>query len=86
MESLKNDIRVSRLVLYALLAELFLILLQIAYMAIYETSNPGANLSFDTSYMEHVGFFIFQIVGFFVFIIIALYINNGDFERWFGKP
>lgn len=81
----KSDISISKVIGYAFLTELFLILLQFAYMAYYEMSNEGANLSFDLAYMSHVGFFIFQIGGLFLSIIIGVFIFRRSIEKKFKK-
>jgi hypothetical protein len=81
----KRDLSIPKVIGYAFAAELFLILLQFAYMAYYEMSNPGTNLQFDLDYMTHVGFFIFQIAGLFVFTIIAFFIFRSSKEQKFAK-
>jgi len=82
---IKNDISISKVVGYAFVAELILILLQFAYMAYYETSDEGASLSFDRAYMSHVGFFIFQIGGLFLSIIIGVFIFRRSLVNKFKK-
>ena len=85
MKQEKKDLSISSILVYGILAELFLILLQFVYMAMYERSNPGTKLTFDISYMEHVGFFIFQIVGLFVFTIMAFFIFRRSIEKKLKK-
>ncbi len=85
MDMVKNDLSISKVIGYAFVSELFLILLQFIYMAYYEMTNPGVKLNFDLEYMSHVGFFIFQIVGLFVFTIIGYLIFRRSAEKKFKK-
>ena len=62
----------KRVIMYALLAELGLILIQFGYLEVYANfMNPSADLAFDTDYMKHVGFYIFQVIGFFIVTAVA---------------
>ena len=72
MANKENNLTYKKVVLYALIVELILIIVQFAYLGIYVNFiNTEAAFVFDTEYMQNFGFFIFQILGFFMYIVLA---------------
>lgn len=70
----KQNLSILKIAFYAVGVELILILLQFAYVGVFNSLDTGATLSFDETYMKGVGFYIFQYIGLFAFIVLANYI------------
>lgn len=67
-----NDLTFMKVMFYALIVELTLVIIQFAYLVVHiNFIDIEADLAFTAEYMKHAGFYIFQILGFFVFIILA---------------
>jgi len=74
---MKTTLTAQRVIAYALLVEVGLLIIQYLYMIVF---HPEVNWIATDAYMQNAGFFIFQIIGFFVFILLARYIflNSGE--------
>ena len=74
---MKSSFSAPKVIGYALLIEVGLILIQYLYMRVF---HPEIDWIATDAFMQNAGFYIFQIVGFFIFILLARFIfqNSGD--------
>lgn len=71
-----NEFAYRQLILYGVLTELSLVLLQFVFMKIYGNLNPDENAGFTTDYMKQRGFYVFQVIGFFLYTSMVFFLRR----------
>ncbi len=66
-----NDITYTRAILYGIIAELILVLVQFVYLKNYVDNHSDADFTFTSEYMMSQGFYVFQIIGFIFYTVIV---------------
>jgi len=82
---IKNDFTYTRAIVYGVLIELVLVLLQFIYLANYANKNSEADFGFTSDYMMSRGFYVFQIIGFFVYTILVFVLIRKAKVNTFNK-
>lgn len=67
----RKEFTFKRAILYGLVTELVLIIVQFGYLRLYVAANQGTEFAFTSSYMNSSGFYIFQIIGFLSYATIV---------------
>lgn len=64
-----SDKSLIQMVVYGLLTEIVLVLIQFIYVEVFIASGAENDVTFTDQYMRQTGFIIFQVIGFFVYTL-----------------
>lgn len=80
-----QDRSLGQMILYGLLLELVLILVQFIYVELFVATSPAEEVAFTEQYMRQTGFIIFQVIGFFVYVLATYLLLQRLLHNKIGK-
>ena len=70
----RTEFTYTRAIVYGVITELFLVLIQYISLLFYTGKNPDAIFAFTSDYMVIQGFYVFQIIGFIIYSSLVFFI------------
>lgn len=73
-EKNKENLTYGRAIVFGIVTELLLMVIQFVTLSIYYNRHPGTTHTFSTEYMMSQGFYVFLVPGFILFATIVFFV------------